>query len=334
MKQESAGSSEAAIAEQLIARAALYNKVGKHVEALADSERALNVLKNIPALYQKGISSYHLKQYETASSVFEELVKERSSSSTFKEWKTKCDIALASSKSTNENGKNETAATATASTATAAAANPTTKKRVKYDWYQSPTEVVITILAKDTNQETAVISMSDNSLSVDLPDHDNFSIRLDLFSTINVKASSFSITKAKVEIKLAKAIPHVSWPLLERPNNPSVASSPTVPIAVPQKLPSAYASKTPDKWNKIEKEAEKELEKEKPKGDEAFMELMKKIYKDADEDTRRAMNKSYQTSGGTVLSTNWGEVRAKDYEKEVKEEHSKKKKDESKNQGS
>jgi len=36
--------------------------------------------------------------------------------------------------------------------------------------------------------------------------------------------------------------------------------------------------------------------------------FFKKLYKDANEDTRRAMMKSYQESGGTALSTNWAEV--------------------------
>ena len=43
-------------------------------------------------------------------------------------------------------------------------------------------------------------------------------------------------------------------------------------------------------------------------GDAAVNEFFQKLYADADEDTRRAMMKSYSESGGTTLSTNWDEV--------------------------
>lgn len=44
-------------------------------------------------------------------------------------------------------------------------------------------------------------------------------------------------------------------------------------------------------------------------GDAALNGFFQTLYKDADEDSRRAMMKSFIESGGTTLSTNWDEVK-------------------------
>lgn len=43
-------------------------------------------------------------------------------------------------------------------------------------------------------------------------------------------------------------------------------------------------------------------------GDSTINSFFQKIYADADEDTRRAMVKSFSESGGTTLSTDWNNV--------------------------
>jgi suppressor of G2 allele of SKP1 len=70
-------------------------------------------------------------------------------------------------------------------------------------------------------------------------------------------------------------------------------------------------------WTALEQQAEKEEAENPGEGPNALHKLFQQIYQNGSDDVKKAMMKSYQTSAGTVLSTNWGEVQNKDYEKEI-----------------
>uniref|UniRef100_A0A6G3MI13 Protein SGT1 homolog A (Trinotate prediction) n=1 Tax=Henneguya salminicola TaxID=69463 RepID=A0A6G3MI13_HENSL len=65
-------------------------------------------------------------------------------------------------------------------------------------------------------------------------------------------------------------------------------------------------------WDKIAEDLTKN--EEKPTGESALMEFFRDIYSKGDEELRRAMDKSFVESKGTVLSTNWSEVGSKTVE--------------------
>lgn len=99
----------------------------------------------------------------------------------------------------------------------------------------------------------------------------------------------------------------------------TAASTGPKKVSVPPVQQPAYPSSSQKKknWDKIDMEIEEDMKKNKGDycvSDDPMKGIFKQIYDASDENTKRAMMKSYLTSGGTVLSTNWDEVKEKDYE--------------------
>lgn len=97
----------------------------------------------------------------------------------------------------------------------------------------------------------------------------------------------------------------VEKPVADKPYYPS--SSKTGPKDW-DKLATELTAKPKNKGKGKEGETTGDEEYDSEDGGDPVNFFFKKLYKDADEDTRRAMMKSYTESNGTALSTNWGEV--------------------------
>lgn len=183
----------------------------------------------------------------------------------------------------------------------------------KYDWYQNMTHVFVSFKVVGNDKSLAKNTKVDLQKQQITLEQGDQTIVVPLSQEIDADTSEIYPFSTKLEIKLKKIEEKQNWLCLEPGKGPSTIAAP-VPVNEDEQPKKAkpYASKRD--WNAIERDVGKELDAEKPEGDGALNALFKQIYERADEDTRRAMMKSYQTSGGTVLSTNWGEVASKDYE--------------------
>ena len=252
-----------------------------------------------------------------------------------------------SANSTNAKGNGETGGAATASTNPPQLATglQTPASKIRHDWYQSHDIVTLTVFAKGVPKDKASININESSLEMSFPlsTGADFDFSLDpLFAKINPATSTAKVMSTKVEFLLQKAQPGLRWASLEgtepaksadkdMTNKTNEAMKRAVLADRTTNSAPSYPTSSrsgPKNWDKVAADLTRKPAKEKDDGDgeggvdDTAMQVdedddgegdpvngfFKKLYKNADPDTRRAMMKSYQESNGTALSTNWSDV--------------------------
>jgi len=314
----------------LVRRSQVLCKLKQYERATMDAQKAITVDPNrCIAYYRKAEACFENDEFSTARKAAQEALKHHPSAKEQKDMQIlleKCQAELAEEKEEDdamedsepekEEPKKETpppAATAAAApdpapaTAAAAPAPAPAGPKVRHDWLQNNDAVTITLYVKSHDRRDVSVEFEKRSTSVTIKMADNheFSMEWDLFAEIVPEKSTYSSLNTKVEIRLVKAHPGVQWRTLTADADDDTAiSRPTPPSSAP-----TSSRKGPKDWDKLAREAE--ADEPEPKGDAALDALFKQIFANGTDDQRRAMIKSYTESGGTVLSTNWEEVKQK-----------------------
>ncbi|KFQ95493.1 Suppressor of G2 allele of SKP1, partial [Nipponia nippon] len=175
----------------------------------------------------------------------------------------------------------------------------------RYDWYQTESQVIVTVMIKNAQKDDVSVQFSEKEMnaSVRLPSGEDYNLKLVLLHSIVPEQSTFKVLSTKVEIKMKKP-EAVRWEKLE-----GQGDSPKLKQFTPdtQHLYPSSSHYTRN-WDKLVVEIKEEEKNEKLEGDAALNKLFQQIYSDGTDEVKRAMNKSFMESGGTVLSTNWSDV--------------------------
>lgn len=318
-------------ASSWIHRSATLLKLSRPTEALADAEKAVTLApKNPKAHLRRGMALFELGRKPEARACFVAGREHDPMSRQLLQWLGKCEASEASPETAGTNlsdassGDADPTSTEPVGLSAAVTEGDAPVVAYKHQWYQSQTHVTIEVLARDVRASEAEFAATEDSATVTIrrePRNGNaaetppYALRLRLFGGIYPTDSKLTVGVAKVELRLRKS-EAIQWSDLTAEAREKTKATQPLNFSDASMSRPAYPSskaaqtKRPTDWDKLEAELDAE-EEEAPSGDAALNKLFQDIYGKADEETRRAMNKSFQESGGTVLSTNWAEIGAK-----------------------
>ncbi|XP_018601922.1 protein SGT1 homolog isoform X1 [Scleropages formosus] len=271
-------------AEWLCQRAYAHILLKKYCRAVEDATKALELKSDFAlAFMRKGIAEYHLNNFKQSHEAFLEGRKLDDSDKTFEIWIKRCEEKM------DPENQNVTPDKPAAPT-------------VKHDWYQTESQVIVTVMVKNVRQEDVQVNIDERELTatIKLPSGEDFNLKFHLLHPVIPQQSTFKVLSTKVEIKMKKT-EAIRWEKLE-----GEGSQPNVKHFTPDQYPSS--SHYTRNWDKLVGDIKEEEKNEKLEGDAALNKLFQQIYSDGSDDVKRAMNKSFMESGGTVLSTNWTDV--------------------------
>ncbi|CAK82075.1 unnamed protein product (macronuclear) [Paramecium tetraurelia] len=183
--------------------------------------------------------------------------------------------------------------------------------KLMYRWYQTDLKVGIEIHHALPNSADLKYQFEKQKLQLSFPigQGNNFELDLELFDEIIPETSKAKVGLNSIEIIMDKKDKTLNWGALQK----KVEQQQQIHIVEQAAYPSS--SKKKKDWSKIDKEIEEDINKHKEEyGEDPLNSLFQQIYQNGDDNTKKAMIKSMQGSRGTVLSTNWDEVKTKDYE--------------------
>lgn len=258
---------------------------------IADVDRAhRDGCINARALLWKGKAALHLDRYDVAKEALEEGAKIQGGKD-FDKLIKKCNAEI---KALEE--------------AKHAAPPPPAPATIRHEWYQTQSHVIITILLKNQKPEDIDTRFTDTAiwLGAKLPNGNKYELSLLLAHPIFGDQTTYKCYSTKVEIK-AKKQEGIRWSSLEYDESASDCPAPAM-FSVPEAAMIEHVPPINAKdWDSIVRETDNDREE----GDSAMNALFQKIYAEGSDDVKRAMNKSFLESGGTVLSTNWEEIAGK-----------------------